>query len=78
MVADFRSLGMGNLAARDENEKVSEEEQLERNKICIQKELAEQRGQPFSYEGENESQDVKNQKAVIAALDEQFKGSCYI
>lgn len=73
MVADFRSLGMGNLAARNEGEKVSEEQQLERNKICIQKELAESRGETFDYEGANESEDVKNQKAVIAKLDAKFE-----
>jgi len=72
MVADFRSLGMGNLAARQEGEKVSEEQQLERNKICIQKELAESKGEQFQYESADESEAVKEQKKLINKIEAKY------
>ena len=74
MVADFRSLGMGNLAARQEGEKVSEEQQLERNKICIQKELAESRGEQFQYESADESDAVKEQRKLMAKIESKYAG----
>ena len=64
---------MGNLAARQEGEKVSEEHRLERNKICIQKELAESRGEEFYYSAD-ESEEVKEQRKLMAEIETKYAG----
>jgi hypothetical protein len=73
MVADFRSLGFGSLSAKQEGEKVSEEEQLRRNKECIKKELAEENGEVYVASSGDEAPEIQAQLAVIAALEAKYE-----
>ena len=72
MVADFRQLGMGSLAARGEGENVSEVEQQRRNAICIAQATARARGETYVYDSPNESEEVKAARAHIDEIEEAF------
>jgi len=75
MVTDFRSMGLGSLSATKEGEKVSEAEEIRRNKECFKKESMEAKG--LTYVSPNESAEVQAQRAVIKELQDNFevKGS---